>query len=65
MDFKAILMGVVFAFIWSSAFTSARIIVTDASPLALAALSLRFFLSGIIGVIIARMMGQSWKLTRN
>lgn len=63
MDFKAILMGVVFAFIWSSAFTSARIIVTDASPLA--ALSLRFFLSGIIGVIIARMMGQSWNLTRN
>ena len=63
MDIKAILMGVVFAFIWSSAFTSARIIVTDASPLA--ALSLRFFLSGIIGVIIARMMGQSWNLTRN
>lgn len=63
MDIKAILMGVVFAFIWSSAFTSARIIVADASPLA--SLSLRFFLSGIIGVCIARMMGQSWNLTRN
>ena len=63
MDIKAILMGVVFAFIWSSAFTSARIIVADASPLA--SLSLRFFLTGIIGVCIARMMGQSWNLTRD
>ncbi len=62
MDIKAILMGVVFAFIWSSAFTSARIIVADASPLA--SLSLRFFLSGLIGVCIARMMGQRWNLTR-
>ena len=41
-----------FALIWSSAFTSARIIVADASPLA--SLALRFFLSGIIGVAIAR-----------
>ncbi|ASM73823.1 MULTISPECIES: DMT family transporter [Roseobacteraceae] len=63
MDIKAILMGVFFALIWSSAFSSARIIVADASPLA--SLSLRFFLSGIIGVIIARMMGQTWNLTRD
>ncbi len=61
MDFRAILMGLAFAFIWSSAFTSARIIVADASPLA--SLSCRFFLSGLIGVAIARAIGQSWTLT--
>ncbi len=63
MDIKAIVMGVVFALIWSSAFTSARIIVADASPLA--SLSLRFFLSGLIGVAIARVMGQTWHLTKS
>ena len=62
MDIRAIFMGLSFALIWSSAFTSARIIVADASPLA--SLSLRFFLSGLIGVAIARMMGQSWHLSR-
>ena len=56
-------MGLAFAFIWSSAFTSARIIVADASPLA--SLSLRFFFSGLIGVLIARALGQTWKLTRD
>jgi len=61
VDFRAILMGLAFAFIWSSAFTSARIIVADASPLA--SLSCRFFLSGLIGVAIARAIGQSWYLT--
>lgn len=54
-------MGLAFALMWSSAFSSARIIVTDASPLY--ALSLRFFLSGAIGVAIARAMGQSWRLS--
>ena len=62
MDIRAILMGLVFAFIWSSAFTSARIIVVDASPLF--SLALRFLVSGAIGVAIARWMGQSWHLTR-
>ncbi len=61
MDLRAIAMGLVFAFIWSSAFTSARIIVTDASPLF--SLALRFLISGLIGVAIARAMGQSWALT--
>ena len=61
MDFRAIAMGLLFALIWSSAFTSARIIVADASPLA--SLSLRFLASGIIGVLIARALGQTWNLT--
>lgn len=62
MDLRAIAMGLVFALIWSSAFTSARIIVADASPLF--SLALRFLISGLLGVAIARAMGQSWHLTR-
>ena len=61
MDVRAIFAGLVFALIWSSAFTSARIIVADAPPML--ALSLRFMISGLIGVGLARSMGQSWKLT--
>ncbi|APX13251.1 DMT family transporter [Tateyamaria omphalii] len=63
MDIRALLMGLTFALIWSSAFTSARIIVTHAPPLA--ASSLRFLMAGLIGVAVARMMGQTWKLTRD
>lgn len=62
MDLRAIGMGLAFAFMWSSAFTSARMIVADAPPLL--ALSLRFLISGLIGVGIARALGQTWTLTR-
>jgi drug/metabolite transporter (DMT)-like permease len=61
MDTRAIFMGLAFALMWSSAFTSARIIVADASPLF--SLGLRFLVSGLLGVTIARYMGQSWRLT--
>ncbi len=47
MDIRAIGMGLAFALMWSSAFTSARIIVADASPLF--ALALRFLISGLRG----------------
>lgn len=63
MDIRAILMGLAFALMWSSAFTSARVIVAEASPLY--SLALRFLISGFIGVAIALWLGQSWKLTRN
>lgn len=63
VDTRAIAMGLAFAFMWSSAFTSARIIVADASPLF--SLALRFAISGLLGVAIARAMGQSWRLTRD
>ncbi|WP_304615973.1 DMT family transporter [Paracoccus sp. (in: a-proteobacteria)] len=59
MDIRAILMGLGFAVIWASAFTSTRMIVTDAPPLM--ALSLRFALSGGIGILIALAMGQTWR----
>lgn len=61
MDIRAILAGLAFAFIWSSAFTSARIIVETAPPML--SLGLRFFISGAIAVGLARMLGQSWALT--
>ncbi|SDE32585.1 DMT family transporter [Ruegeria marina] len=63
MDMRAVAMGLAFAFMWSSAFTSARIIVADASPLF--SLACRFLISGLIGVLIALAMGQSWRLSRN
>lgn len=62
MDFKALLMGLAFAFMWSSAFTSARMIVQDAPPLF--ALSARFLISGLFAIILARLMGETWRLTR-
>lgn len=61
MDLRAILMGLAFALMWSSAFTSARIIVAAAPPLS--ALALRFLISGLLAVLIARAMGQHWRLT--
>jgi len=60
MDGRAVLLGLAFALMWSSAFTSARIIVAYAPPLY--SLSARFLISGLIGVIIALMLGQSWTL---
>jgi drug/metabolite transporter (DMT)-like permease len=63
MDIRALLAGLLFALIWSSAFTSARIIVEAAPPLS--ALALRFVLSGLLGIGIALAMGQSMRLTRS
>ncbi len=61
MDARAILMGIAFAFMWSSAFTSARIIVASAPPIT--TLALRFLISGLFAVLIARALGQTWRLT--
>lgn len=61
MDIRSILMGLAFALMWSSAFTSARMIVLDAPPLM--ALTLRFLVSGLLGVGIALALGQGWRLT--
>jgi drug/metabolite transporter (DMT)-like permease len=62
MDLRALGMGLAFALMWSSAFTSARIIVAAAPPLT--ALGLRFLISGLLGIAIAGLLGQSWRLTR-
>ena len=62
MDLRSLMLGLVFALMWSSAFTSARMIVVEASPLA--ALSVRFLISGLLGVLIARFLGQTMRLTQ-
>ena len=62
MDIRAVLAGLTFALIWSSAFTSARIIVASAPPLTISAI--RFLIAGLIAVTLARALGQSWSLTR-
>ncbi|MGP1356320.1 DMT family transporter, partial [Roseicyclus sp.] len=63
MDVRALVLGLVFAFIWSSAFSSGRIIVEAAPPLS--ALSLRFYISGLLAVGIAVALGQTFRLSRS
>ena len=62
MDFKSILMGIFFSIIWSSAFTSAKILMFSAPPFLV--LSLRFLISGILGITIARLLGQNFNFSR-
>lgn len=62
MDIRSLIMGISFALMWSSAFAAARIAVMYASPLYL--LSIRFFISGILAIAIARLMGESARLNR-
>ena len=61
MDVRAILGGLAFAFMWSSAFTSARVLVTHAPPLSVSAI--RFLIAGAIVLGLARLAGQSLRLT--
>lgn len=62
MDLRAVAMGVGFALIWASAFTTTRIIVLAAPPLT--ALVIRFALSALVAIPLAWAMGQSWRLSR-
>ena len=62
IDARAIALGLAFALMWSSAFTSARVIVAEMPPLS--ALALRFWISGGLAVAIAAAIGQSWRLSR-
>ncbi|WP_281841049.1 DMT family transporter [Sinisalibacter aestuarii] len=62
MDMRSILMGLAFVFMWSSAFTSARIIVAAAPPIS--SLAIRFLISGLLGIAIAAGIGQKISLTR-
>lgn len=57
VDGVAVLMGVAFALMWSSAFSSAKIALDDAPPLLL--LTARFLVSGLIAVAIGAALGQS------
>ncbi|MEM9843554.1 MAG: DMT family transporter [Pseudomonadota bacterium] len=61
MDVRALIAGLTFALIWSSAFTSARILVTNAPPLTVSAI--RFLIAGILALALAKAMGQSLRLS--
>ena len=63
MDLKSVLMGLAFAAIWASAFTATRIVVVEMPPLF--ALVVRFAISAVIALGLARAMGQSLRLTRD
>jgi drug/metabolite transporter (DMT)-like permease len=62
MDWRAIALGVAFVAMWSSAFTSARILVADAPPFL--ALTVRFVISGAIALAIGWAAGQRLPRTR-
>ncbi|NBO21161.1 MAG: EamA family transporter, partial [Rhodobacteraceae bacterium] len=62
MDLGAVAMGLVFSLMWSSAFATGRILVHDAVPLHM--LAARFLISGGVAIALARVMGQTWRLTR-
>ncbi len=62
IDPGAMVLGVLFVTMWSSAFTTARIIVLEVAPLT--ALMVRFAISGVLCVGIARLIGQSLDLSR-
>jgi drug/metabolite transporter (DMT)-like permease len=62
MDKRAIAMGVAFSIMWSSAFATARILMAGAPPFL--TLTARFAISGLIAVLLARALGQSWRLDR-
>jgi probable blue pigment (indigoidine) exporter len=62
MDLRALVAGLVFVAMWSSAFTSARIIVVDAPPFL--ALAVRFAISGALALAIGRALGQRLALGR-
>ena len=55
-DMLAILIGIAFALMWSSAFSVVKIALADAPPFLM--LMLRFFVSGLVAVLIAWSLGQ-------
>lgn len=61
MDWRAVALGLVFVVAWSSAFTSARLVVLDAPPFL--ALSVRFLISGLIALAIGFAAGQRLSLS--
>ncbi|MGI9491576.1 MAG: DMT family transporter [Geminicoccaceae bacterium] len=56
VDLVAILIGLCFALMWSSAFSVVKIALEDAPPFLI--LTLRFLVSGLIAVLIAWALGQ-------
>ncbi len=62
MDWRAAGLGLAFVAMWSSAFTSAHIVVAHVSPFL--ALSVRFLISGLLALGLGLAMGQKFRLSR-
>lgn len=62
MNWTALLMGVLFSVLWSSAFSTGKLIVADAPPFL--ALAVRFALAGFIGLALGKLLGQRIALNR-
>ncbi len=60
LDGLSILLGLLFSVMWSSAFSTAKVIVLHIQPLT--ALSIRFGISAVIAIGIAHALGQSMRL---
>ena len=61
LDAVALALGVAFALMWASAFTSARIIVETAPPVLI--LALRFAISGALAVALAALLAERMRLS--
>lgn len=62
MDIRSIAMGLAFSLIWSSAFTSARIIVQVAPPFTVSCI--RFLIAGALCLALGFVLGQRIRLDR-
>ena len=60
MNLKSLLMGLTFILFWSSAFTSAKILVSNSPPLLV--LGIRFLLTGAFGILINSIFFDKIKL---
>ena len=56
-------MGLIFVLFWSSAFTSAKILVSNSPPLLI--LGIRFLLTGVIGILINNIFFDKIRLNYN
>ena len=63
MNLKSLVMGLTFILFWSSAFTSAKILVSNSPPLLI--LGIRFLLTGTIGILINNIFFGKVKLNNS
>lgn len=62
MELKSVFMGLGFVILWSSAFTSAKVLVQYSPPLLI--LAVRFFLTGSLGLLLANLFCEKISLTK-
>ena len=63
MNLKSLVMGLTFILFWSSAFTSAKILVSNSPPLLI--LGIRFLVTGTIGILINNIFFGKVKLNNS